>query len=223
MLLAGALIAFGASSVRSEPPKPGEVREFEIAAGAKMKFCWVPAGQVQLGAPEHEVDYVIGRYFAGVRPGWMDAESAGKCGKFATKGFWLGKVAVTQAEWRAVMGNNPSWFAKDAGGAQKVAALDTGRFPVEQVSWSECAAFLKKLNDRGGAEKAFGNGRFVLPHENEWEYACRGGKGNATAFHFGSALDGKQANATHTGIARMACALPTTNAIARPLRACRGR
>src|SRR5262249_27302336 len=100
MLVAWALIVFCASRAAAQALKAGEVREIDIGGGVKMKFCWVPPGEVQLGAPEHEEDYVIGRYFAGVRPGWMDAESAGKCGKFTSKGYWLGKYAVTQREWR---------------------------------------------------------------------------------------------------------------------------
>jgi formylglycine-generating enzyme required for sulfatase activity len=73
--------------------------------------------------------------------------------------------------------------------------MDTSRFPVETVSWEDCGKFLDKVNDRGGAEKVFGKrGKFVLPHENEWEYACRGGRGNRTAFYFGEVLNGMQAN-----------------------------
>jgi formylglycine-generating enzyme required for sulfatase activity len=73
--------------------------------------------------------------------------------------------------------------------------MDTSRFPVEHVSWDVCQGFLEKLNKREGIEKVFGKvGKFVLPHEDQWEYACRGGKGNKQAFFFGNELDGTQAN-----------------------------
>jgi formylglycine-generating enzyme required for sulfatase activity len=66
---------------------------------------------------------------------------------------------------------------------------------VEQVSWDDCQKFLEKLNKRTEVEKVFGKaGQFVLPHEDQWEYACRGGKGNKQAFYFGNELNGTQAN-----------------------------
>jgi formylglycine-generating enzyme required for sulfatase activity len=69
--------------------------------------------------------------------------------------FYLGKYEVTQAQWKAVMGSNPSGF--------KGATL-----PVEQVSWEDCQEFIEKLNSKG-------IGTFRLPTEAEWEYACRAG------------------------------------------------
>jgi formylglycine-generating enzyme required for sulfatase activity len=195
--LVAILTVFGSSSVFADEKRqidevvpyeklrnPGEIREIEIVTGVRMKFSWIPPGKATLGAPEFEKK---------------------KCPRdeveheYTSKGYWLGKCAVTQAEWQAMMGDNPSWFSKDGGGKEKVAGLETGRFPVEQVSWQDCARFLGKLNDRGGAANGFGKrGGFVLPHEYEWEYACRGGLGNRLAFYFGGALNGKQANCCGT-------------------------
>ena len=70
--------------------------------------------------------------------------------------FSIGKYEVTQAEWQAVMGSNPSWFI---GNLQR---------PVEQVSWEDCQKFITKLNRLTGK-------KFRLPTEAEWEYAARGG------------------------------------------------
>jgi formylglycine-generating enzyme required for sulfatase activity len=177
-----------ASRVRVDPEKElkgGEEREFEIADGVKMKFCWIPAGKATLGSPKEESD----------RPDEVEHE-------YVTKGFWLGKYLVTQAEWKVVMGVNPSTFQPDGKGKDKLQndkIQDTSRFPVEQVSWNECQKFLEKMNKRNGAAKVFGKaGQFVLPHENEWEYACRGGKGNKQAFYFGNELNGTQANCKGT-------------------------
>ena len=64
---------------------------------------------------------------------------------------------MTQAEWQAVMGNNPSKFS------------GCGRCPVEQVSWEAVQAFIGRLNARSGGE------RYRLPTEAEWEYAARAG------------------------------------------------
>jgi formylglycine-generating enzyme required for sulfatase activity len=69
--------------------------------------------------------------------------------------YYIGKFEVTQELWQAVMGNNPSYFK----GAN---------YPVEQVSWNDIQEFIKKLNQKTGAN-------FRLPTEAEWEYAARGG------------------------------------------------
>ncbi len=69
--------------------------------------------------------------------------------------FYIGKYEVTQAEWEAVMGTNPSSFKGD-------------NFPVERVSWDDCQEFIRKLNEMTGKN-------FRLPTEAEWEYAARGG------------------------------------------------
>ena len=83
-----------------------------------------------------------------------------------TKPFYLDKYQVTQEQWQAVMGGNPSMF-------------EGPKNPVEQVSWHECQVFLDKLNEKyGGA-----GGEFRLPTEAQWEYACRAG--SKTRFSFG--------------------------------------
>jgi formylglycine-generating enzyme required for sulfatase activity len=185
-----------ASSSLIEPekePKAGEERKFEIAKDVFMEFCWIPSGEAQLGAPKEELDYITKTFNKGTRPAYLDNQTEAKRGKFKTKGFWLGKYTVTQAEWKAVMGTNPSYFdGKKDNFAEK---MDTSRFPVEEVSWDDCQKFLEAINKRDGKEKVFGKaGRFVLPHEDQWEYACRGGKGNKQAFYFGNELNGTQAN-----------------------------
>ena len=73
-----------------------------------------------------------------------------------TNDYYIGKYEVTQALWKAVIGNNPSHFKND-------------NLPVENVSWNDCQEFLSKLNIITGKT-------FRLPTEAEWEYAARGGK-----------------------------------------------
>lgn len=163
--------------------KPGEERSFEIADGVKMVFCWIPKGKATLGSPKSEV---------GRRNSEVEHE-------YVTKGFWLGKYEVTQAEWQAVMGNNPSWFNATAEGKDKVQGLETKTFPVEEVSWEDCQEFLTKVNVRPEVAKIFGkSGKFALPHEDAWEYACRGGKGNGQPFYWGDSLSGDKANCDGT-------------------------
>jgi formylglycine-generating enzyme required for sulfatase activity len=86
----------------------------------------------------------------------------------------VGKYEVTQGEWRAVMGSNPSIF-KDAG----------DRGPVEYVAWGDTQEYLKKLNATTGKN-------YRLLTEAEWEYAARAG--TTTRFSFGKDISSKQAN-----------------------------
>jgi formylglycine-generating enzyme required for sulfatase activity len=83
-----------------------------------------------------------------------------------TKPFYLGKYLVTQEQWQNVMGSNPSWFNRP-------------KNPVDNVSWDACQVFLSKLN----AKSAAGGGKFQLPSEAQWEYACRAG--STTKYCFG--------------------------------------
>lgn len=71
--------------------------------------------------------------------------------------FALGKNEVTQGQWKAVMGNNPSKFVNCGDNC-----------PVEQVSWDDAQEFIEKLNEQTGKQ-------YRLPSEAEWEYACRAG------------------------------------------------
>jgi len=69
--------------------------------------------------------------------------------------FYIAKFVITQAQWRAVMGDNPSHFKGDS-------------LPVEQVSWNDTQKFLRRLNSATGKQ-------YRLPTEEEWEFAARGG------------------------------------------------
>ena len=127
--------------------KTGEVRTFSGIA-----FVWCPPGSFVMGSPQSEENR-------------DDDETQHRV--TLSKGFWMGKTEVTQAQWRAVMGDNPSYFKGDDR-------------PVEQVSWEDCQSFVRKLN-------AQTEGKFRLPCEAEWEYACRAG--SATAYGFGNDAD----------------------------------
>jgi formylglycine-generating enzyme required for sulfatase activity len=87
--------------------------------------------------------------------------------------FYLSKYEVTQAQWAALMGDNPSHFKGD-------------RLPVENVSWDCAQVFISKLNEMNDGYT------YRLPTEAEWEYACRAG--TTTAYAFGDTLNPEQAN-----------------------------
>lgn len=77
-----------------------------------------------------------------------------------TQDYYLGKTEVTQAQWKAVKGNNPSYYKGD-------------NLPVENVSWNDAMDFCDKLNSMGKAPEGY---KFTLPTEAQWEYAARGGE-----------------------------------------------
>lgn len=101
-----------------------------------MEFVPVPAGCFQMGTADGEVH---------------ERPVHERC----VKAFELGRTEVTQAQWLAVMGRNPS----------KIQTYDE-QCPVESVSWDDAQEFIKTLN-------AAGTHRYRLPSEAEWEYACR--------------------------------------------------
>jgi formylglycine-generating enzyme required for sulfatase activity len=80
-----------------------------------------------------------------------------------TQAYWLGKTEVTQREWSAIMGSNPSSFKGDS-------------LPVENVSWTDAMEFCRKLTARERAAERLPEGyAYTLPTEAQWEYACRSG------------------------------------------------
>ena len=122
----------------------------KLPGNVEMKFRKIPAGKFTMGSPEKERDSDEGPLHI-VR---------------ITKPFYLGMYEVTQAQWKAVMGNNPSKY-KDCG----------DDCPVEMVKWNDVQEFINKLNQKEGSNK------YRLPTEAEWEYACRAESN--TKFSFG--------------------------------------
>jgi formylglycine-generating enzyme required for sulfatase activity len=113
-----------------------------------MEFVLIQAGTFQMGSNDGDSDE---RPVHEVR---------------ISKAFYLGKHEVTQGQWQAVMGNNPSNFKGDA------------NRPVENVSWDDVQEFIRKLNAKEGGST------YRLPTEAEWEYAARAG--TTMAYSFGN-------------------------------------
>ncbi len=87
-----------------------------------------------------------------------------------TKGFYLGTYEVTQQQWEVVIGHNPAVFSNLPNSETR---------PVESVSWNDTQFFINKLNQ-------LNIGKFRLPTEAEWEYACRAG--SETAYYWGESM-----------------------------------
>ena len=124
-----------------------------------MRLAYIPAGEFVMGAPPNE--------------GHKKYDTEIPHRVKLTKPFLMGVTAVTQGQWKAVMGNNPSYFIGD------------DDLPVEQVSWNDAVAFCGKLSDKDKKT-------YRLPTEAEWEYACRAG--TTTPFNTGETISADQAN-----------------------------
>jgi formylglycine-generating enzyme required for sulfatase activity len=126
-------------------------RTNHIIPDLKLELIWAPPGSFLMGSPSDEPD--------------RNKAEGPQTRVTLTEGFWLGKTEVTQAQYEAVMGQNPSSFktrGKDA--------------PVERVSWTDAMAFCAKLNERERAGGRLLEGyAFTLPTEAQWEYAYRAG------------------------------------------------
>ena len=138
-----------------------------LPGGVPLELAWCPAGVFQMGSPADE-------------PEREDDEQQHQVK--ISKGYWMGIYPVTQRQYKAVMGNNPSNYD----------GFDS--HPVENVSWFDAKAFCKKaLKD---AQNVPEGAVFDLPTEAQWEYACRAG--TTTTFHFGNEFNGSQANCDGT-------------------------
>jgi formylglycine-generating enzyme required for sulfatase activity len=135
-----------------------EGEPFTNAEGMAMVWCPATGAEgFQMGSPPEEA-------------GRQDSETQHAVA--LSSGFWIGKYEVTQGEWKAVMGSNPSNFA--AAGAKA---------PMENVSWLEAVDFCRRLTywerSRGTLPPGW---EYALPSEAQWEYACRAGTTSAWSF-----------------------------------------
>ena len=126
-----------------------------------MEFVKIPAGSFMMGTPKEQLDAIAGDNKD--YRGWIEDETP-QHRVTISKPFYMGKYEVTQAQWKAVMGENPSRFKGDDR-------------PVENVSWEDVQQFIQKLNEREGKEVC------RLPTEAEWEYAARAD--TTTVYSFG--------------------------------------
>ncbi|MGL4551232.1 MAG: SUMF1/EgtB/PvdO family nonheme iron enzyme [Gemmataceae bacterium] len=143
----------------------------EATGAAEMRLALVPAGRFLMGSPAGEDRRHDDEFQHPVE---------------ITRPFWFGVYPVTQAQYRRVMGVNPSSFSALGEDAHLVPGPDTGDFPVETVSWDDAVEFCGRLT------RLEGGGAYRLPSEAEWEYACRAG--TTGEFHYGEWLSSRLAN-----------------------------
>ena len=131
------------------------VREIEIVPGISMRLVWIPSGKFQMG--EDEGSYPL-ETFRKVR---------------IKKGFWMGEMEVTNAQYRALFPEHDSRYI----GQQWKDHTSPGypvnhpEQPVVRISWEEAMTFCRVLGERTGLA-------VTLPTEEQWEWACRAGSGD---------------------------------------------
>jgi formylglycine-generating enzyme required for sulfatase activity/tRNA A-37 threonylcarbamoyl transferase component Bud32 len=123
----------------------------DLGNGVELEMVEIPAGTFYMGSPENE-------------EGRHDSESPQH--QVNVPSFFIGKYPLTQAQYEAIMGNNPAHFKGN-------------NLPVECVSWNDAVAFCQKLSQKTGKN-------YKLPSEAQWEYACRAG--TTTPFYFGESI-----------------------------------
>jgi formylglycine-generating enzyme required for sulfatase activity len=173
-----------ATSPQAPPQAPPIAQRQNIAPSQVIKDCAdcpemvvIPAGSFEMGSNESANEQPVHRV--------------------NVPGFLLGKTEVTQGQWKAVMGNNPSRFSQCGEDC-----------PVEQVNWNEAQEFARRLSQKTGNQ-------YRLPSEAEWEYAARAGSN--TKWSFGDNVSQLGDHAWHRGVAalgsstRRACARPTAS------------
>jgi eukaryotic-like serine/threonine-protein kinase len=138
---------------------PGRANRFfqNLGGSIGLQMVSIPGGTFLMGAPnleEGSSDYQRPQH------------------RVSVPSFYMGKYPVTQAQYQAIMGDNPSYF-------------QGGDRPVDTVSWHDAVAFCQKLSQRTQRQ-------YRLPSEAEWEYACR--SGTTTPFYFGDTIDPEVVN-----------------------------
>ncbi|MFN9733782.1 MAG: SUMF1/EgtB/PvdO family nonheme iron enzyme [Microcystis sp.] len=149
------------TSPSDEPIKPTFTEK--LPGGLQLEMVELPGGEFMMGSPDSD----------------PDAQSNEKPQhQVKVNSFAIGKYPITQAQYQAVMGNNPSYFKNNP------------QNPVERVSWNDAQAFCQKLSQITGKT-------YRLPTEAEWEYACRAG--TTTRYYFGDDANQLGDYAWHNG------------------------
>jgi eukaryotic-like serine/threonine-protein kinase len=132
----------------ANPPGSAQIYTEDLGNGVDLKMVKIPEGKFMMGSPESEKDR-------------QSNESPQH--QVSVTEFYIGQTLVTQAQYLAIMGNNPAHFKGN------------DKLPVEGVSWLDAIDFCQKLSQKTGRI-------YRLPSESEWEYACRAGTNSPFSF-----------------------------------------
>ena len=129
----------------------------DLGNGVILEMVSIPGGTFLMGSPENEE----GKY---------NNESPQH--QVTLQPFYMSKYPITQNQYQAIMGENPSYFTGE-------------KRPVERVSWYDATEFCQQLSQKTGKN-------YRLPGESQWEYACRAG--TTTPFYFGETITSELVN-----------------------------
>ncbi|WP_293056691.1 bifunctional serine/threonine-protein kinase/formylglycine-generating enzyme family protein [Okeania sp. SIO2B3] len=138
---------------------PGNARQKieDLGNGIKLEMVYIPGGSFLMGSPEKEVER-------------LNSESPQH--QVTLQPFYMSKYPITQNQYQAIMGENPSNFKG-------------GNRPVEKATWHNATEFCQRLSEKTGKI-------YRLPSESQWEYACRAG--TTTPFYFGETITSELVN-----------------------------
>ena len=159
------------TSTEEPPPSQGDILTNTLATDVDLEMLYVEPGTFTMGSPYTE---------AGRGNGEIPHDVT------LTKGFYLGKYEVTQAQYEAVMTGNTDGLS-----ATPSNWPNNPNRPVEKASWNDAQIFLSRLNAQQSANIPDG-WSYVLPTEAQWEYACRAG--TTTAYSWGDTISPSDAN-----------------------------
>ncbi len=159
----------------------------DLGNNVTLEMVSIPGGKFLMGTEEEEIERLVKKF------DWEGYRREKPQYEVRVKSFFMGKYPVTQAQWQAVMGNNPAEFQ------------DSPQNPVEQISLNDAIEFCQRLSQKTGR-------KYRLPSEAEWEYACRAVVSHQSSviseeltveewneqyhqpFHFGETITGELAN-----------------------------
>jgi eukaryotic-like serine/threonine-protein kinase len=141
----------------SRPKGTAIIYQEDLGNGVTLSMVKIPAGSFMMGSPDSEKFRV---------------ENESPQHQVTLKEFYIGQTEITQRQYQAIMGENPSKFKAN-------------NHPVERVDWNQAKEFCRKLSLKTGKN-------YTLPSESQWEYACRAG--TTTPFSFGETITTKVAN-----------------------------
>jgi eukaryotic-like serine/threonine-protein kinase len=144
-------------NIISRPKGFAKIYRENLGNGISISMVKVPTGNFMMGSPEREKDRV---------------ENESPQHQVTLKEFYIGQTEITQSQYQAIMGDNPSKFKGN-------------NRPVETVDWNQAQEFCRKLSIKTGKT-------YTLPSESQWEYACRAG--TTTPFSFGATITSNVAN-----------------------------
>ncbi len=138
-------------NITNRPKHSAKYFTEDLGNGVTLDMVQIPGGTFTMGSPAEEK---------------LRDNDESPQHQVTVQPFYMGRYEVTQAQYQAIMGNNPSNFKGQ-------------KRPVETVSWNDAVEFCKKLSQKTGRT-------YRLPSEAEWEYACRAG--TTTPFYFGETI-----------------------------------